>query len=189
MRSLSSPSHPARSPSTPPILDHTHLNTLAVPLDTISTISSGSSQYHSAHSRTPSIGTTPIDELSDNGGESKEEKVDEEGETLHIVSDGTALTRKSRSPPKTLALSSPCKIRVEDTCTLQSSVMSHISTVLLSENETDVISSAQVLCELVSQFVLSLQGQQKVNLSEDEFTNDPLMQKVIKFYNFILFTI
>ncbi|XP_019863877.1 PREDICTED: diacylglycerol kinase eta-like [Amphimedon queenslandica] len=177
-RSFSSPSHPACSPSTPPTLDHTHLNTLTVPLDTISTVSSGSSQYHSAHSRTSSIGTAPADEPSDDGGESKEEKVEEEGETLHIVPDDTALTRKSRSPPKTLALSSSPKIRLKDTCsTLQSSVMSHISTVLLSENETDVISSAQVLCELVSQFVLSLQGQQKVNLSEDEFTNDPLMQK------------
>ena len=155
------------------------MNTLAVPLDTISTVSSGSSQYHSAHSRTPSIGTAAVDEPSDNGEESKEERAEEEGETLNIVPDDTALTRKSRSPPKTLALSGPSKIRVKDTCTLQSSVMSHISTVLLSENETDVISSAQVLCELVSQFVLSLQGQQKVSLSEDEFTNDPLMQKVL----------
>lgn len=61
---------------------------------------------------------------------------------------------------------------------LQSSLMSHLSTVLLSVNETEVISSAQALCELVRQFLNSLQDEQKMKLSEDEFTNDPLMQKV-----------
>ena len=195
-RSLSSPSHHshAQSPSTetPLAIDSAHLNTLAVPLDAMSTNSSSSSQYHSAHSRTPSTGTMvgPGDDgkESDNGvditgdtgeGGKDEESNKEEVKTQRLALTDTTGTRKSRSPPKNLGLLGPkTQVTKASKDSLQSSLMSHLSTVLLSENETEVIGSAQVLCELVSQFVVSLQGQYKVTLSEDEFTNDPLMQKV-----------
>ena len=59
---------------------------------------------------------------------------------------------------------------------LRDSVMSHLSMVLTADQcETQVISSAQMICEVVRRFLMSLQ---KLQLDDDEYCNDPFMQKV-----------
>lgn len=181
------------SPDPTPI----HLN-LPVP-DSVSVHSSNSS-YHSARSRTPSpesCGTVLFEESleaseTDENAETTnqanivsknitQEPVQTNNEISITNDEDNQFTNYSSTlkhlvvvtPPEDLTLDVQGWVE-----SLQTSIMSHLSTMLLSENECQVIGSAQVLCEVVRQFVTSLQGQKKMALSDDDFTNDPLVQKV-----------
>lgn len=176
------------SPDPTPI----HLN-LPIP-DSVSVHSSNSS-YHSARSRTPSpescgtvlftesLEVSETDENAENTNQANiTRKPVQTNNGISITNDDDNQLSNFSSSLKHLVVVTPPEDLTLDVQgwveSLQTSIMSHLSTILLSENEGQVIGSAQVLCEVVRQFVTSLQGQKKMALSDDEFTNDPLVQKV-----------
>ena len=180
-----------------------HLN---LPISDSVSVHSSNSSYHSAHSRTPSPESCGTVLFTESPEVSETENAETTNQTniisknitgqpvqvnngISIINDeDNQLTNFSSSlkhlvvvtPPEDLTLDLQGWVE-----SLQTSIMSHLSTILLSENEGQVIGSAQVLCEVVRQFVTSLQGQKKMTLSDCEFTNDPLVQKVslLLFYN------
>ena len=74
--------------------------------------------------------------------------------------------------------SNTSKDSLTDSQKLQTSILSHLSTILLSEEEGQVVGSAQVVCQCVREFVNSLKEEHKSQLLPELVGNDPLMQRV-----------
>jgi len=57
------------------------------------------------------------------------------------------------------------------------SMVTHLSTILLSEDVTAVISSSQVLCQMLKDFLTSVLASKEHQLPLSDFVNDPLVQQ------------
>ena len=165
------------SPDPTPI----HLN---IPISDSVSVHSSNSSYHSAHSRTPSPESCETVQTNIISKNITGQPVQANNGISIINDEDNQLTNFSSSLKHLVVVTPPEEFTLDVQGwveSLQTSIMSHLSTILLSENEGQVIGSAQVLCEVVRQFVTSLQGQKKMTMSDYEFTNDPLVQKVSSF--------
>lgn len=194
--SIGSPSNSILSPSPEPVSNH-----LSPPvLDSVSVNSSGSSGgYYTALSRSPSMGSSGgkgDDEYLKRESSIETKGIEKENTTRQtetikesdvsesniddnklsdIKVDPSALTHKH------IVVVTPPQESIKDSLklaeSLQTSVTFHLSTILLSGDEEQIISSSQVLCQLVKHFITSLQDQQKQTLTTNEYHEDSLMKK------------